>query len=125
LLGHKISLQYLEHFVLFEPKGCLVQGSLCSSNVFTQGLSARGIVSREVSSGPFQKVTMKLFECAQYVLKHEMFSQGEFLNDLAVLEQSLTGIKYWWLGLTDVGKQTFFPFLYGHTNCTFFSLLRG
>jgi hypothetical protein len=51
---------------------------------------------------------MKLFECAQYILKHKIFSQGEFLNDLAVLEQSFTGIKYWWLGLTDLGKQIFF-----------------
>ena len=31
------------------------------------------------------------------------FSQAEFLHDLAVLDQSFSGIQYWWLGLTDLG----------------------
>jgi hypothetical protein len=48
--------------------------------------------------------------CTSYNLKHETFSQGEFLKDLAMLELSFTGIHIWWLGLSDLGKQIFFFF---------------
>ncbi len=30
--------------------------------------------------------------------------QGEFLHDLAVIYESITGIDHWWIGLSDVGE---------------------
>jgi hypothetical protein len=27
----------------------------------------------------------------------------EFIHDIAVLDQTFSGIGYWWLGLTDLG----------------------
>jgi hypothetical protein len=32
--------------------------------------------------------------------------QGEFLHDLAVIYESITGIDHWWIGLSDVGEHT-------------------
>jgi len=31
------------------------------------------------------------------------FSQAEFLNDAALIYESITGIAHWWIGLSDMG----------------------
>jgi len=37
-----------------------------------------------------------------------MCREAEFLHEVATIEESFTGIGYWWIGLTDMGMFYFF-----------------